>query len=225
MSMDIYCVKCGQANSSTNIACTNCGSRLQKSVPSFASAPPASGSWWGNLNPALKGAIVMFVGVLLLRSLASLTKGLSCLLGFPVEIALALVQGVVVSKYAKEQGYKYRPKDYPFQAGLSAFYVYLPNLLIGILIGLISGDLLLIPLLIINFIQGIGSVVLYIFMTWLSAWIYVRTGGKGLFGILVGVGCTSIIVVAVIIAIVVLILTSLGIQAVDYFTLAQFYSI
>jgi hypothetical protein len=167
----------------------------------------------------------MFVGILLLRSLASLTKGLSCLLGFPVEIALALVQGVMVSKYAEKQGYKYQPKDYPFQAGLSAFYVYLPNLLLGIVIGLISGDLLLIPLLIINFIQGIGGIALYVIMTWLSALIYVRTGGKGMFGILVGVGCASIVVVAIVIAIVVFILASLGIQAVDYFTLAQFYSI
>ena len=145
--MDTYCVKCGQANSSTNLACTNCGSPLQKSVPSFASVPLTSGSWWDNLNPAVKGAIVMFVGILILRSLASLTKGLSCLLGFPVEIALALAQGVLVSKYANKQSYKYQPKDYPFQAGLSAFYVYLPNLLLGILIGLVSGDLLLIPLL------------------------------------------------------------------------------
>jgi hypothetical protein len=223
--MDTYCVKCGQANSSTNIACTNCGTRLQKPVPSFASAPPTSGSWWDNLNPAIKGAVVMFVGILLLRSLASLTKGLSCLFGFPVEIALALVQGVMVSKYAEKQGYKYQPKDYPFQAGLSAFYVYLPNLLLGILIGLISGDLLLIPLLIINFIQGIGGIALYIIMTWLSALIYVRTGGKGMFGILVGVGCVSIVVVALVIAVFVFVLASLGIQAVDYFTLAQFYSI
>jgi hypothetical protein len=223
--MDTYCVKCGQANSSTNLACTNCGSPLQKSVPSFASVPLTSGSWWDNLNPAVKGAIVMFVGILILRSLASLTKGLSCLLGFPVEIALALAQGVLVSKYANKQSYKYQPKDYPFQAGLSAFYVYLPNLLLGILIGLVSGDLLLIPLLIINFVQGIGGIALYIIMTWLSAWIYVRTGGKGMFGILVGVGCASIIVVALVIALVVFLLASLGIKALDYFSLVQFYSI
>lgn len=228
----IYCVNCGSENDSANIVCTNCGARLQKSIApgGVAQTQPGiqqpSDTWWGRLNPAVKGAAIMFVAILVLRSIASVTRGLSCLFSFPFEIALAMTQGVLVSKYAAEQKPKYQPKDYPYQAALSAFYVYLPGLLFGVFLGLATGDLLLIPLLVLNFLQGIGGVLLYMLMASISAWIYVRTGGKGMVGILVGVGCLGMLVVSLILAVVAFLLISWGGQLwQQYFTLFQIFSV
>lgn len=222
----IYCVKCGQENSAGNIVCTNCGASLEKSpggVPGIGGAAqaPKTGSWWGGLNPSIKGAVVMFIAVIVLRTIGAASKGLSCLFSFPVEIALAMAQGVLVSKFALAQKPKYQPKDYPGLAAMSGLYVYLPSLMFGILVGILTGDLILIPLLLLNFIQGFGGIALYMIMASLSAWVYARTGGKGMIGMLAGIGCLATVAVALVLGLVVYLLYAMGSQVLQYFNLTM----
>lgn len=180
------------------------------------------GSWWKKASPAVKGGILLFWVVMILGTIASLTRGVFCAFSFPMDIAVGLAQGVLVAKFAASQPEKYSPRDYIPQAILATVYASLIPVGFGLILGLLTGDVLMLPLLLVNLLQSMGAMGIHALAAAAGAWIYGRTGGKGMAGMLLGVGCIGSILIGVILAGVVALLAVIGINMVDYFSAGGF---
>lgn len=223
----LYCPECGTANPEQGRFCTECGTELPQPISSQASQSVTSRSstsvpqsqsqgesWWEDLSPDWKGGIIFGAGWSIASIINIGTVSVGFVFTFPILIALSLIQGIVVARYASRDR-RYTQANYLKLGLLSGFWVVLISLATTVLTALVMTGVTLFTILAALpgwILLTFTSILIQLGLPALGSWLYSKYGGKKLIGILVGVGCGVTVIIGILIAILIAILGSLGIS-------------
>ena len=234
----VFCPQCGAPNRADAFTCAHCQAVLLKaegkdtSPPPFASTPsPVFSnqalpplSPWQNLRPDIRSAIITFAVVSGLQALTDAVPGLGFTLTAPFAIIAYYVQGIITGRLIKSDP-RYReaaPGKYAQLGAMSGFWTsaVISTLLTLIVVALMGTVTVGTFVAAIPVILGLSilDILLNIGFSALGAWLYGRSGGKGVLGISIGVVTCGIVFVCLLSVLILAGLTALGISVYQGFT-------
>lgn len=210
----VYCPNCGSANDSDLYECVQCNEVLPKLTPAYtpiAATAPATfhssglvpryspvetSTFWQKLGPALRAAILTSFVVSGIQSLSSLFPGLGFAFSAPFAVIAYYAQGIVTGKLAKSDP-RYQHSNVGHYARLGVISAVWTSLVISTILTIIvlsfefaltiGSIAVLIPVILVS---RLADIFLNVCFSALGAWMYGRSGGKGILGISIGVlGC------------------------------------
>jgi hypothetical protein len=192
---------------------------MSSSLPESSGVSSQLKSWWQRLSPDWKSAIIFGTMWAILDVLKYSTGGLAFMSFFPIFVGLALLQGVIVARYASNDN-RYTQANYLRLGVLSGFWVFVIDMVVGIVvIAVMFGATLGVALALIpaQSITMLISDMITILMPGIGAWAYSKYGGQKLLLTLIGIGCGCMIIVLVLIAAAIAILAAIGITILPQF--------
>jgi hypothetical protein len=215
------CPHCGTENPPGSRFCKNCGSTLPTS-PEIAVQTPSThtpitqdeklsdpaGSWWGNLAPDFRAALIVTLAILIIGLLSDLIPGLGFLVSIPFSILTYYIQGVLTGRFAKKDP-RYAQRKFFLLGIRSGFWTGVVFSTVFTLIALaiqftftLGTAITFIPIILS---QSLVDILLNLSFSGLGAFLYHKMGGKRMILASVGVvGCGTIIVIALVLGLVIL---------------------
>jgi hypothetical protein len=217
----MFCPQCGTENPTGSRYCKKCGSALpalpENQTPVDQPIIPVKteqqsfdpeGSWWGNLPPDFRSALIVTLAIFIIGLLSDLVPGLGFLVSIPFSILTYYLQGVLTGRFAKRDP-RYAQRKF-FLLGLrSGFWTGVVFSTIFTLIALaiqftftLGTALAYIPLILT---QSMMDILLNLFFSGLGAWLFQKMGGKRMILASIGiVGCGSMLALAIILGLILL---------------------